>query len=160
MTARWTTEQYKAHLAKKMDRRQATRSPRKALLKKCDAAFSLLMRAKHADQNGFVKCCTCGKVMPWKGTGEAHWGHWQSRGFNSVRWNEKNGGIQCRICNTYLEGEKNKMEQYLIQAHGETEVRVIQARSRLSVKIDNYTLEALAREFHTEFKEIAKQKKI
>lgn len=156
-----TVSEFRKYLKSGVDRKRTpTSRPRKSALKKTDAAFSILMRAKEADASGMVKCCTCGKRMPWKGTGEAHWGHWQSRGFNGTRFNPVNGGIQCRLCNTYLEGQKQLMEKYLIQRYGETEVRKIEALSRLLTKVSNLELEQMAAEFSKEAKEIIKQKNL
>lgn len=161
----WTAESIKALNGERLDKKatpakKAKRSPRKTALAKCDTEFSLLMRAKEADQDGLVKCCTCSKVMPWKGTGEAHWGHWQSRGFNSTRWNPVNGGIQCRECNTYLEGRKSDMRQYLSNRYGESEVNKVEAFSRLPVKYSEFELSEMAVRFREERKRIVIDKKI
>lgn len=161
----WTIEQYRQHLSKGLEKkdtpaRRAKVSPRKSALKSCDRDFSLLMRAKEANYAGLVKCCTCPKLMPWKGTGEAHWGHWQSRGFNSTRWNPINGGVQCRECNTYLEGRKADMERYLIGRYGEADVRKVEAFSRLSVKYSEFELNQMALQFREELKQIVKDKNL
>ena len=160
MSETWTIEQFRAYQKNGKPYPKATARPRKTLLKKADTEFSLLMRATEADKNGVVKCCTCGKRMPWKGTGEAHWGHWQSRGFNGVRFNPVNGGVQCRVCNTYLEGRKEDMKKYLIQRYGETEVLRIEAFSRISTKITNLELEAMAAKFREQAKAIIKEKNL
>lgn len=159
----WTIEKYKAYLKSdqvgiKDPKKRPKVSPRKRALKAADREFSLLMRAKAANYAGLVKCCTCGKLMDWKGTGEAHWGHWQSRGFNSTRWDEVNGGVQCRTCNTYLEGEKQKMEAYLIEKHGMREVNRVQAFSRITIKYSEFDLSQMVRKFREERKAIVKEK--
>lgn len=160
----WTTEAVKALQGERLEKkntpkRTAKSNPRKNALKACDREFSLLMRAKEANYAGLVKCCTCSKLMPWQGTSEAHWGHWQSRGFNIVRWNPINGGVQCRECNTYLEGRKSDMERYLVNRYGKKEVIKIEALSKMSVgKYSEFELAEMAARFREERKQIVKQK--
>lgn len=161
MSETWTVEQFRAYQKEGVKPHpKVTTRPRKSALKAADAAFSILMRATEANEQGVVRCCTCQKWLSWKGTGNAHWGHWQSRGFNSVRFDPKNGGIQCRVCNTYLEGRKQDMEAYLIQRYGEGEVNRVRAYAGIQTKISNQELAEMAAKFRAEAREIIKQKNL
>ena len=162
MTETMTVEQFRAYLKSDQTKRvkKATTRPRKSALKAADAAFSLLMRATEANEQGVVRCCTCSKWLIWKGTGKTHWGHWQSRGFMGTRFNPKNGGIQCENCNTYLEGRKADMKRYLIQRYGETEILKVEALAQLSTKITNDELSEMAAKWRKEAREIIKQKNL
>lgn len=158
-----TAAEFRQYLKKdyKVERnKKPTTKPRKAALKKADREFSLLMRAIEADEQGIVKCVTCNQRMPWYGTSKAHWGHWQSRGYNSVRFDPKNGGVQCLKCNTYKEGEKEKMKAYLIRRYGETEIMIIEAKAKLGSKVSNFDLEQMAEKFSEERKNVCEQKKL
>ena len=48
-------------------------------------------------------CITCDKMLPMS---QAHAGHFQSRRYNSTRWNEENVNLQCAGCNTFRHGEQ------------------------------------------------------
>jgi len=65
---------------------------RKQLKAKLDKVFSIYIRKKHANHQGYVKCVTCGKTLHWEG---AHAGHFQSRRYLSTRWDEQNVAPQC-----------------------------------------------------------------
>lgn len=162
----WTSEAVKALNGERLEKkntpqRKATTNPRKAALKACDREFSLLMRATEADEFGMCTCCTCGNRYKWKDPQRRmHWGHWQGRGKNSVRWNPLNGGPQCWKCNKYEEGKKQDMEKYLIDRYGEIEIRLIEAKANLSVKYSEFELRQMTRQFKQEANKIIKNKGI
>ena len=72
------------------------------LKKKLDAVFSEWVRRSQ-------DCCfTCGKVEHWK---DAQAGHFISRTFTCVRWNDMNVNRQCVSCNVFKHG--NMVEYWL-----------------------------------------------
>lgn len=160
----WTTEAVKALQGERLEKkntpkRTAKSNPRKNALKSCDREFSLLMRAKEADEYGMCTCCTCGNVYPWKHPDrKMHWGHWRGRGKNSVRWNPRNGGPQCWECNRYEEGKKEDMERYLRGRYGDKAINEVFAKSLLQVKYSEFELAEMAVRFREERKQIVKQK--
>jgi hypothetical protein len=127
-------------------------------LDKADTEFSLLMRAIEADEYGMVRCVTCGKVGPWKGTGKFHWGHYKSRGFNSIRFDPMNGGVQDVQCNSFKEGEGVKMRAYLVGRYGESQVLRIEASCNIRHSISDFELGLFAKAFRAERIKIEKQK--
>ena len=57
--------------------------------------MSLYIRLKYADENGMVRCYTCGKMDHYK---ETHaWHYWHDR----LDFEEDNLKPQCPYCNTY-----------------------------------------------------------
>lgn len=64
----------------------------KELKEKLDKVFSYYIRLRDADENGYCKCCTCGKKFHWK---KIQNGHWISRGKLSTRFHEQNCNSQC-----------------------------------------------------------------
>ena len=71
------------------------------LIKKLDRIFSLYIRLRDSGDDGYGKCCTCGKVHHYK---ETDAGHFQTRAFPGTRFNESNVNLQCRFCNRFREG--------------------------------------------------------
>lgn len=136
------------------------KSPHTKALDKADAAFSIWFRANAADENGLVKCVTCGRIMKWKmPDGSCHTGHYQSRGFSSVRFMPENCGVQCVKCNTYLEGRKVDFRAHLVKLHGEETVSKIDLLSKLPNKrLSDFELNEIAKHFKREADRLAKIK--
>lgn len=63
-----------------------------------DAAVLLqkIRRMELADQNGYCKCATCGKIKHWK---EGDGGHYISRTKTATKLNPNNIHFQCKGCN-------------------------------------------------------------
>lgn len=82
------------------------------LKKQLDAIFSRYVRQKHADQNGRVRCYTCGVI---KDINEIQNGHFVSRSILSLRFDERNCRPQCVGCNIFGHGKVStfghKLEQ-------------------------------------------------
>lgn len=71
--------------------------------KKAWQAFSAYIRQRDADENGIVKCCTCGQERRWQ---EVDAGHFVAGRNNSVLYDERIVWAQCKSCN------RNQGEQY------------------------------------------------
>lgn len=73
------------------------------LTKELDTVFSLFIRQRDSDEDGYGRCVTCGKLGHYKAM---DCGHFVSRSYKSVRWNEYNCALQCKRCNGYGAGEQ------------------------------------------------------
>jgi len=71
------------------------------LKKELDRIFSLFIRYKYADKNGYVRCYTCDTIKPVK---EMQCGHWIPRNILGTRFSEKNCRPQCVGCNMFNRG--------------------------------------------------------
>jgi len=85
------------------------------LKKELDAIFSKFVRFRDANQDGYGKCYTCGKLDFYK---NAHCGHWIPRNILITRWNENNCRWQCIGCNLYGNGKFLDFEDHLIKDLG------------------------------------------
>jgi hypothetical protein len=88
---------------------------RKGLIAKVDKLFSLYVRMKHADEDGFVRCVTCGSSMRWQ---DSQAGHFVRRGHYATRWHEKNVHPQDARCNLFLGGAMDEHAAYIIRTYG------------------------------------------
>lgn len=93
-------------------KRESVRSLKKKVWKK----FSLYIRLKHADENGFVECYTCGRKMHWK---EAQAGHGLGGRGNSILFDEEIVKPQCYRCNVEKGGAYDEFHDRLIREYGE-----------------------------------------
>lgn len=160
-----TASQYRqlrkeAEKKSKPAKKKPTDSAHTKALKRADAAYSLWFRANEADENGLVRCCTCGKIMKWKmPDGSSQTGHWQSRGFAATRFMPENCGIQETKCNMYQEGRKKDMEAYLRKRHGDEAVDRIEVLAKMPNKrLSDFELNEIAKFYQSEFKKLVKLK--
>ena len=81
--------------------------------------FSLWIRQRDTDENGYVKCISCGRIIHWREGGNCHAGHFYSQGgYKSVKYHEKNVHCQCFNCNMNLEGNKQGYALGLEERYG------------------------------------------
>ena len=124
-------------------------SIRQKLVKDRDRLYSLWRRQSSADDKGIVFCCTCGTPMYWR---QAHLGHFMPRQRMTTRWTDTNTDIQCTRCNTFNEGEQFKMARYLDNKYGKGTAESMEAFSRLTVKVDTFTLRYAIQELKDKLK--------
>lgn len=95
-----------------------------------DKAFSIFIRKRDSwGGSGYsearqFQCITCKVVKPYA---QADCGHFLGRQYFATRWNPINCASQCRFCNRFNEGLKDKFRESLIQRHGETEILKLEA---------------------------------
>ena len=87
---------------------------------KADAAFSHYIRTRDCLRTtGSVEygCCfTCGKPVPYA---ESQCGHFIKRDCKKLRYEPRNGHLQCRHCNEDLKGNMEVYEANMIALYGE-----------------------------------------
>jgi len=90
---------------------------------KLDREFSDFIRMTAADDNGFIRCPTCGRIDHWKRFDCSHYEH---RDKIIVRWDEHNVIAQCMSENRFHGGNVPKMRHVLIDRYGEDAVLKIE----------------------------------
>ena len=89
--------------------------PLSKLKKELDRVFSIFIRQRDSDDNGFGHCVTCGLWKHWK---QMDAGHYVPRQDLATRWEQKNVHIQCKRCNGFRGGEPEKMAAYIDSYYG------------------------------------------
>lgn len=120
-----------------------------SLKKKCDSAFSRLIRFRNKDRMGCVRCITCGK---WKPFNEMQAGHFVSRGKNALRYDERNVHPQCYSCNIPLKGNYPRYCEYLIRKYGSDIIEILNREGEEIKQYKVYDLKFLLAEFKKELK--------
>lgn len=82
---------------------------------KVDIIFSKYIRLKNANDNGVVRCYTCGKNMSWT---QAECGHYIPRAHMATRFLEMNCHPQCFTCNHELRGNLEIYRNNLLLEYG------------------------------------------
>jgi len=107
---------------------------------KLDRIFSEFIRRRDADENGLIRCISCGKVVFWK---DSDCGHYINRKHNSTRYDEQNCNAQCRSCNRFDEGNMSGYRRGLISKYGEKEVELLEIKKFNTCKLGNFELNTL-----------------
>ncbi len=111
----------------------------KKTIKQLDAelwrVFSLWIRQKDADDNGVVRCVTCGAFRQWRSVDA---GHFISRRHLATKFDERNVHPQCKQCNGFKAGEQFKMSQYINRKFGFGMAEKLERLSKQPVKWDRF----------------------
>jgi hypothetical protein len=118
-----------------------------------DPLFSLYIRLKHANYQGYCQCVTCGAIKHYK---EMDCGHFVGRESWGTRFDEMNVGPQCTSCNRYQEGKKAAFALYLMKRY---EPDIIAELNERASEICEWTLpdcKKFAKTLRKRIKELAK----
>lgn len=125
------------------------RQAKSQLEKKLDAVFSKYIRRKYSNDGEYVQCFTCGK---WGAIKKMQAGHYHSRRFKSIRWDEKNVHVQCVGCNLYHEGNKPAYTLKLIEKYGAEVLQELEIKRVSGSRLDRFDLETLIGHYQKELK--------
>lgn len=120
-----------------------------------DKWFSLFIRLRDINNNGYGSCITCSKAIFWK---EAHAGHFITREKLSTRYNESNVNLQCVSCNSYHSGEQAKHAIAIDLKFGQGCSSNLIALSTVKSTMDSYSYKLLADRYREKSKNLAKLK--
>lgn len=95
---------------------------------KADKAMSVYIRMKYADEHGYVKCVSCGRIFRWQ---EVDMGHFipKSRGA-SVRWVEENCHPECQGCNRFSHSHLIGYTLFMIDTYGREKIEELEQLAR------------------------------
>lgn len=124
---------------------------------KLDRIFSEYIRLRDADNNGYIRCISCGKVVFWK---DADNGHFINRKHMSLRFSETNCNAQCRSCNRFDEGNMTGYNIGMIKKYGQQTVNLLILAKNQQHKISDAEYQILIKNYQQKIKEIKKQKNL
>lgn len=117
---------------------------------KLDKVFSLYIRLRDSDENGFCTCYTCGKVAHYK---EMQNGHFWSRTHLSTRFNEDNCKVQCVGCNIFKKGNYIEYTKRLLKELGEEKFNELEQLKNSTAKISKAEYEQMIEHYNQKIKE-------
>lgn len=112
---------------------------------KADKYFSLFIRER--DKN--KPCITCNKF-----TSEKDCGHFLSRRFESVRFDEKNAHGQCLKCNRFEYGNQFEHGVKVDSIYGKGTAENLLQKSKMFCKRSKFDYEMIAEEFKSKYDDI------
>ena len=118
---------------------------RSTIKKRLWKVISEYIRRKHADDNGYVSCVTCGITKHWK---EMQAGHFipQAQG-DACRYIEENIHPQDYRCNINLGGNGPEYNAYMLEMYGQEKINELRRLSKTTVKLSISDLEELEAEY-------------
>jgi len=105
--------------------------------KKLDSLFSIFIRIRNADAEGFTNCYTCGVRKHYK---ELQCGHFAPRQYLSLRYDEINCQTQCYACNMLYNGQPSAFAERLNMQFGPDTASSIERRRKDITKYFPYEL--------------------
>ena len=122
-----------------------------------DKWFSIYIRLRDSDENGYCKCFTCDTVKYWK---NMDCGHYVKRQHQGTRFNEKNSNVQCVNCNWNLQGNDAIYRERIIKLYGQETHDLLKSAERTSFKRTELEIKLLTKEYKEKAKKLAKEKGI
>lgn len=86
-----------------------------SLKSEADRVLSRYIRKKYADHRGLVECVTCGIYGDWRSMDS---GHFISRRYSALRYDERNVHPQCIFCNRNKHGNLKMYRQFVVERYG------------------------------------------
>lgn len=124
--------------------------------KKLDEVFSQYIRLKYADNNGFCKCISCGKMFHWT---RIQNGHYMSRTHLSTRFDENNCRPQCVACNIFKSGNIQMYRRGLIEQIGSEMVDAVEVKAVSTItKLSSKDYEEMYHHYKKEVERFKKEK--
>lgn len=120
------------------------------LKSKLDCLFSRYIRLRDANQYGYCRCISCGKIVHWK---ECDAGHYVNRRHMGLRYDEKNVNAQCRACNRFDEGNQIGYTRGLIKKYGSEVIQYLEVKKHNTACFSNAAYEALIKEYTKKIKD-------
>lgn len=97
------------------------------LTAKADKLMSIYIRMKYADEHGWVKCSSCGRLFHWR---DVDCGHFISRRHFATRYVEENAHPECHGCNRFNGDHLIGYTEFMIDTYGREKIAELKKESR------------------------------
>lgn len=118
--------------------------------------FSEFIRLRDSDEQGLCKCFTCGLIRPWK---LMDCGHGIGRQHKSTKFNELNNHAQCKRCNGFEGGMRERYKEEVDKRYGEGTWNKLEIASRQTCKRGKVEIEIMTEYYKKEVKRLKETKK-
>lgn len=120
-------------------------------------AFSLYIRLKHSDENGYCKCYTCPAIRHYT---KIDCGHGIGRQHKATKFDEKNNRPQCKKCNGFEGGKREEFKKQMDLEHGAGTWDLMELKTRQTVKRGQFEFDVLEKHYKKLVSELLKTKSI
>lgn len=117
--------------------------------------FSQFIRIRDSDQEGYCKCFTCGWVKYWK---DGDCGHGIGRQHMATKYDEKNNHFQCKHCNGFEGGKREKYKEQVNKLYGPQTWDLLELKARQPCKWGKFEFGQMKTYYEQQIKELLKTK--
>ena len=128
---------------------------KKSLKEKLDRVFSLYIRLRDTDENGYFRCPTCGRIKTFK---DADCSHYWSRTHTSTRFDEDNCVTECRYCNRFDSSHLDGLGKFLVKKLGQQRFDLLNWKHNQPKKYSESEYALLIQFYQKEIIKLKKQK--
>lgn len=125
--------------------------------KKLWEVFSVFIRLRDTDENGFGKCFTCPRWIFWK-NGDA--GHGIPRQHKATMFDEKNNHLQCKHCNGFQGGKREVYKEEMDKRYGAQTWELMELKSKQRFHWGQFEFSAMIKHYKQEIEKLLKGKMI
>ena len=108
--------------------------------------FSEYIRRRDSNEEGYGKCFTCNRIIHWK---KGDCGHGIGRQHKSTKFNEKNNHLQCKPCNGFEGGMRERYKEEMNKRYGAHTWDMMEQAARKPAKWSQFEVDILT-EFYKE----------
>jgi len=112
--------------------------------KKAKQTVQKYVRLRDSDENGYCKCCTCGRVYHWK---KMNGGHFIPAEWLATCFIEHNIHAQCIYCNKGLQGNTDAYWVFMEKKYGREEIDLLMESKHLNVKHKYFDYQQIIEEY-------------
>lgn len=121
---------------------------------KADKYFSLFIRLRYANEQGYAVCCTCKRQYHYT---EMDCGHFMSREHENTRYDCRNAHAQCKKCNRFKNGMQYEHGLYIDNICGEGTAFALRNLTHETVKRTEEGYEYFAKLYREKFNQRKKE---
>lgn len=115
--------------------------------------FSIYIRMRDADEDGYVKCITCPTRKHWR---QMDAGHGIGRQHKATKFDEKNVAAQCKRCNGFNGGEQAIYKEEVEKRYGKGTWDKLVLKSRQTCKRGKVDIEEMTKYYKEQVEKLKK----
>lgn len=119
--------------------------------------FSVWVRMRDADENGYITCITSGRRVHWK---EADAGHFISRKHLATKFDEQNVNAQSRHDNRFASGKQYEYGLAIDKKYGKGTAEKLYIKSKQVCKRSKFDVDVMTDYYKKKVKELKESKKL
>lgn len=112
--------------------------------KKLWKVFSEYIRLRDSDENGNVKCFTCGNIRHWT---KVDCGHGIGRQHKATKFHEQNNHGQCKRCNGFEGGKREVYKEEVDKRYGAGTWDKLEVQARSVCKRGQFEIDVMCEHY-------------
>lgn len=119
--------------------------------------FSIYIRLRDSNENGYCTCITCPAIRYYK---NMDCGHGIPRQHMATKYAEKNNHAQCKKCNGFEGGKREKYKEAIDKKYGPGTWDFLELTSRMRVKYGPFEIKTMIFYYKAEIEKLRAAKNL